>query len=101
MVSWAAIDDRPLLAEKGGMDLLGHFVQTRWATGLNQAAEEALLEVLLGPQPRSIPKTPVPVPLPTTSKQREESRAMSTPWTWETVLKACISRSMNTMSTVM
>ena len=101
VVSWAAIDDRPLLAEKGGMDLLGHFVQTRWATGLNQAAEEALLEVLLGPQSRSIPKTPVPVPLPTTSKQREESRAMSPPWTWETVLKACISRSMNTMSTVM
>ena len=43
---WCAVDDRPLLAERGGQGLEGHFVQVDEQHGITPRAVERLLAVL-------------------------------------------------------
>lgn len=47
--SWIAIDDRCLTEEYGGRDLVGHFVQTEYATGLTEDVANHCIQVLLQP----------------------------------------------------
>ena len=48
VTQWVAIDDRELLMEQGGENLRGHFVNTNFATGLNDRCAERLVQVLNG-----------------------------------------------------
>ena len=45
---WVAVDDRELLAENGGDNLRGHFVNTNFATGLTDRARDRMIAVLNG-----------------------------------------------------
>jgi len=44
--AWCAVDDRPLLTERGGAGLVGHFVEVDEMHGLTERAVERLLAVL-------------------------------------------------------
>ena len=44
--AWCAVDDRPLLMERGGAGLVGHFVEVDEMYGLTERAVERLLAVL-------------------------------------------------------
>ena len=44
--AWCAVDDRPLLMERGGAGLVGHFVEVDEMFGLTERAVERLLAVL-------------------------------------------------------
>jgi len=47
VTSFVAVDDRPLLQEKGGSVLRGHFVQTNPQLGLTERAATRIIELLL------------------------------------------------------
>lgn len=44
--AWCAVDDRPLLMERGGAGLIGHFVEVDEMFGLTELAVERVLAVL-------------------------------------------------------
>ena len=44
--AWCAVDDRPLLMERGGAGLIGHFVEVDEMFGLTERAVERVLAVL-------------------------------------------------------
>ena len=45
---WVAVDDRDLISEQGGDRMKGHFVNTSFASGLNEKAMERMVAVLSG-----------------------------------------------------
>lgn len=48
---WVAIDDRDLVNEQGGRELVGHFVHTHPASGLTKRLADMAVEILSGGSP--------------------------------------------------
>jgi hypothetical protein len=46
VISWVALDDRDLVNEIGGKELVGHFVRTHMSSGLNAAKADMAIEIL-------------------------------------------------------
>ena len=57
---WVAIDDRDLVNEQGGRELVGHFVHTHPASGLTKRLADMAVEILSGASPMAIPVSPGP-----------------------------------------
>ena len=52
---WVAIDDRDLVNEQGGRELVGHFVHTHPASGLTKRLADMAVEILSGGSPMATP----------------------------------------------
>jgi hypothetical protein len=52
---WVAIDDRDLVNEQGGRELVGHFVHTHPASGLTKRLADMAVEILSGGSPMTTP----------------------------------------------
>ena len=57
---WVAIDDRDLVNEQGGRELVGHFVHTHPASGLTKRLADMAVEILSGASPMATPVSPGP-----------------------------------------